>query len=293
MKTSFFSTILFIIASFFASNADAQNDNQASFESYLKKIYTTFSTDGFQAMKPYYTENAIEIGPDGGLINGQKAIGEYYGQLEGMMDAKPQFTFQLTSWRLIKPDVAHITWDSHDKFFLFGQTMESDNTGAALLRKEKGQWLIEYDHLTPKVPFPDPKADELAIKALGNEAYAAFAAHDAARFAACYTEDTDLIGPFGTAAKGRKAVEQVHAELFKALANMPPSKVEVADMDIRFITHDVAICKWSHKETGEMNGKPVEQETTCVNACQRVNGKWLVAAMSLTPVQPMPTMAGN
>jgi ketosteroid isomerase-like protein len=190
MKTSFFSTILFIIASFFASNAAAQNDNQASFESFLKKVYTTFSTDGFQAMKPYYTENAIEIGPDGGLINGQKAIGEYYAQLEGMMDAKPQFTIQLTSWRLIKPDVALITWDSHDKFFLFGQTMESDNTGAALLRKEKGQWLIEYDHMTPKVPFPDPKADELAIKALGNEAYAAFAAHDAARFAACYTEDT-------------------------------------------------------------------------------------------------------
>jgi hypothetical protein len=27
-------------------------------------------------------------------------------------------------------------------------------------------------------------------------------------------------------------------------------------MDIRFITQDVAICKWSHKETGEMNGKP-------------------------------------
>jgi len=255
-------------------------------------VYTAFSTDGFQTLKPYYTEKAIEIGPDGKLLNGLKAIEENWSQLGPVMDAKPQFTFQLTSWRLITSDVALITWDSHDKFFLFGQTMESDNTGAALLRKEKGQWLIEYDHLTPKVPFPDPKADELAIKALGNEAYAAFAAHDAARFAACYTEDTDLISPFGTAVKGRKAVEQVHAELFKALANMPPSKVEVADMDIRFITQDVAICKWSHKETDEMNGKPVVQETTCVNACQRVNGKWLVAAMSLTPVKPMP-MPGN
>jgi uncharacterized protein (TIGR02246 family) len=138
------------------------------------------------------------------------------------------------------------------------------------------------------MPFPDTKSDELAINALGKEAYAAFAAHDAARFAACYTEDVDLISPYGMHMKGRKAVEQVHAELFKAFSNMPPSEVEVSNMDIRFITPDVAICKWSHKEISDTGGNKVTEETTCVNACQRVNGKWLVAAMSLTPVKPMP-----
>ncbi|MCC6725063.1 MAG: SgcJ/EcaC family oxidoreductase [Saprospiraceae bacterium] len=290
MKTSFFSTILFIFVSIFASNLAAQNDNQASFETYLKKVYTAYETEPINAVDKFYTENASEIGPDGSLTIGRKALGESWKQLQGMMDAKPQFTYQLTSWRLIKPDLALITWDSHDKFFMFGQTMEKDNTCAALLRKEKGQWLIEYDHLTPKVPFPDPKADELAIKALGNEAYAAIAARDAARFAACYTEEVDMIAPFGNLLKGRKTLEMVYSELFKQWANMPEGKVEINGMNIRFISPDVAICQWSQKETSEIDGKPATEEVSLLNACQRVNGQWKVAAMSITPVRPIPGM---
>jgi uncharacterized protein (TIGR02246 family) len=293
MKTSFFSHLILILASLFSLKLAAQSDNQATFEAYLKQVYTGFETEPTVAINKYYAENATEIGPDGNSTTGRKALSESWKQLQTMMDAKPQFTYKLSTWRLVKPDIALITWDSHDKFFMFGQVNESDNAGSALLRKEKGHWLIEFDQITPKQPFPDPKADEMTINALGKEAYAAFTARDAARFAACYTEDVDLISPFGMHIKGRKAVEQVHAELFKAWANMPPSKVEVNDMSMRFISPDVAICQWSQKETGEMDGKPITQETTLVNACQRVNGKWLVAAMSMTPVKSVPSMAGN
>ena len=295
MKTSFFNLILLFTFSLFTQKASAQADNQATFEAYLKTVYTAFETGDMMQVDIYYSTFASEIGPDGRLVSGRKAIKAAWDEMDKMLDAKPKFNYHLTSWRLVSPDVALITWDTEDEFQIQGQKIVGKNTASALLRKEKGKWLIEHDQLTPKMDFqmPDQQADIAAVKALGNEAYAAFAARDAARFAACYTEDVDMVNPFGILIKGRKAVEQVHAELFKAWAKMPPSKVEVADMSIRFVTPDVAICQWSHKETGEMSGKPFVHETTCVNACQRVNGKWLVATMSLTPVQPVPAMPGN
>ncbi|MBI5917161.1 MAG: SgcJ/EcaC family oxidoreductase [Bacteroidetes bacterium] len=295
MKTTFISFLLLFTLSLFSQSASAQTDNQATFETYLKTVYTAFENSSGSAMHQFYAPDATEIGPDGRITSGLKAIEASWLEFEKMMDIKPKFTYKLTSWRLVKPDLAIITWDSEDEFQMQGQKIVGKNSSSAVLRKEKGNWLIEHDQLTPKMDFqmPDQQADIAAIKALGNEAYAAFEARDAARFAACYTEDVDFISPFGMAIKGRKAVEQVHAELFKAWANMPESKVEIGKMNIRFITPDVAVCQWGHKETMTMNGNPVTEESTFVNACQKVDGKWLVAALSLTPVRPMPQMAGN
>lgn len=293
MKTSFFSNLILIFSSLFSLNLAAQSDHQAIFEAYLKQVYTGFETESISAVDKYYAENAAEIGPDGSLTSGRQALRESWEKLQSMMDAKPQFAYKLTSWRFVKPDLALITWESHDKFFLFGQTMESDNTCSALLRKEKGQWLIEFDQVTPVRPFPDAQADEVALKALFDEAYAGFAAFDAARFAACFTEDVSFVGPFGNVMSSRKQVEQVHAQLFKAWANMPKSDTEVGKANIRFITPEVAVCEWGHKEAGIVNGQETTNESTMLAVCQKAAGKWLVAAFSMTPVQLIPSMAGN
>lgn len=285
--------LLFLASVLFAQAASAQTaDNQATFEAYLKKVYGAFETAGFDGLKKYYSPEATEINPEGRLSQGLAALEADWKEFEKMMDAKPKFTFKLTSWRLLTPEVALLTWDSEDEFYFQGQTMTSKNTSSAVLRKVKGNWLIEFDQLTPKMTYsmPDTQADEAAIRAIGNEAYAAFEARDAARFAAIYTEDVDFVTPFGAVLKGRQAVEQAHAELFKAWTNAPESKIELSDMNLRFLSPDVALCQWSHKETMMMDGKPVTQETSLINVCQRVDGKWLCSAISLTPVTPPPGM---
>jgi ketosteroid isomerase-like protein len=157
MKTSIIiSFAIFVFASLFASNATAQTDNQATFEAYLKTVYGAFETGGFDALSKYYASSASEISPDGNQLNGLAAIRANWAEAEKMFDGKPQFEYQLTSWRLVTSDVAVITWDAVDKFSMQGQKMEFKSAASALLRKEKGQWLIEFAQLTPKMNFEMP-----------------------------------------------------------------------------------------------------------------------------------------
>lgn len=292
MKTSFFNNLILILASLFTANIDAQTDNQATFETYLKTVYDVYENGGYDQLVKYYAPTVAEVDPTGRLTAGMKDLKAAWDEMEKMLDSKPKFEYKLTSWRLLKPDVAIITWDTHDEFSIGGQKIIGDNTASAVLHKEKGQWLIEFDQLTPKVDFqmPDQQADMAAINALGKEAYAAFEARDAARFAAVYTEDVDFVTPYGQHLSGRKAVEQAHVELFKAWTNMPKSQIEVSAPNIRFLTPDLAVCQWGHKESMLMDGKTVNEEATFMDVCQRVDGKWLVAGFSITPVQQMPGM---
>lgn len=156
MKTSFFTTILMIFSSLFASNIAAQTDNQATFETFLKTVYTAFETDGFDGLSKYYAPNASEVSPDGNQLNGLEAIQANWAQAEQMFDSKPQFEYKLTNWRLVKPDIAIINWDATDKFSIQGQKMEFQSTASAVLRKEKGHWKVEFAQTTPKVPFEMP-----------------------------------------------------------------------------------------------------------------------------------------
>ncbi len=156
MKTSFFTTVLFAVACLFATNITAQTDNQATFEAYLKTVYTAFETDGFDGLSKYYAPNASEVSPDGSQLNGLDAIRANWAQAEQMFDAKPQFEYKLTNWRLVQPDIAIINWDATDKFSIQGQKMEFLSTASAVLRKEKGQWVVEFAQMTPKVPFEMP-----------------------------------------------------------------------------------------------------------------------------------------
>lgn len=159
MKTSFFSFIILISASLFSSKSAAQTDNQSTFETYLKTVYGAFETGGFDALAKYYASSACEISPDGTLLNGLAAIRANWAEAEKMFDAKPQFEYKLTSHRLVAPNVAIINWDATDKFSMQGQQMEFQSTASAVLRKEKGQWLIEFAQLTPKVQFNVPSGN--------------------------------------------------------------------------------------------------------------------------------------
>lgn len=147
-----FIALLFI--SFAFQNVHAQTENEATFKAYLKNMYDAYQGDNADAMWAYYTENGAEIGPDGHLSNGKAALKAGWDAFMKMVDGKPSFTYELTSWRLISPEVALLTWNSTADIKILGQQVGGPTTCAAVLHKINGKWMVEFDTMTPIMPPP-------------------------------------------------------------------------------------------------------------------------------------------
>lgn len=143
-----------VILPFAGVQLQAQTDNQATFEAYLKKVYDAYENGSDDVMWAYYTDNASEISPDGRLTNGKSAMKASWAEFMTMVDAKPTFTYALTSWRLIQPDVALVTWDSVADIKVQGQQYGGKTSCMAVLHKKKGEWYIEFDTMTPVLEMP-------------------------------------------------------------------------------------------------------------------------------------------
>jgi ketosteroid isomerase-like protein len=142
MKTFIFGAISFFATILFVQNASAQ-DNQATFESFLKKVYDAYQSGNDGAMWDFYTDNAAEITPDGRLISGKQTLKAGWDEFMKMTDSRPTFTYKLTSWRLITPEVALVTWDSTADIKIQGQQIGGPSICVAVLHKIKGEWKIE------------------------------------------------------------------------------------------------------------------------------------------------------
>ncbi len=153
MKTFIFGAFTFFSIFFITQNAAAQ-DNQATFEAFLKKVYDSYQSGNNDAMWSFYTDNSAEITPDGRFTSGKQALKAGWDEFMGMVDGKPSFTYKLSSWRLITPDVALVTWDSTADIKVQGQQMGGPSTCVAVLRKIKGEWKIEFDGMTPVIQMP-------------------------------------------------------------------------------------------------------------------------------------------
>ena len=129
-------------------------ENAETFKAYLKTIYTAYEKGNIEEMFSYYTQDAAEIGPDGSLTSGLAALKSSWASFEKMMDAKPKFTYNLTSSRMITPDVAIVTWDSEADIKIGGQQVGGKATAVAVLVKKGTRWMIEFDGLTPVIPMP-------------------------------------------------------------------------------------------------------------------------------------------
>lgn len=285
---------VFILVCSTFTTVTGQADNQVAFEKYLKEVYDAFENGGFEDLVQYYSPDVTEIGPEGNQTNGIEEAKALWNEMEKMFDAKPKFTYQLTSWRLIKPDIAIITWDAAGEFSIQGQKIQSPvNSSAALLRKENGNWIIEFDQMTPKMAMaiPDQEAEISAINALAKEAYSAFEARNAKRFGNVFSEDAILISPMGQLIESRNAIEKTHEALFNSY---PAFKAETGNLKVSFITPEIAIGQWMDKVTMELKpGEKVSEERTFVNIVQKMDGKWLCKALSITPVKPMPALPNN
>jgi len=130
--------------------------------------------------------------------------------------------------------------------------------------------------------------DEASIRKLSNEFFAAWNAHDAMAMAATFTEDADVINPFGRVAKGRAAIVKLftdeHAGPFKGTTY-------TAKVSLRMLAPTVALGDWESAVNGmhDPTGKalpPFEHHVAVAYVKQ--DGHWLTAAVRPYAFLPPP-----
>ncbi|MBS0205856.1 MAG: SgcJ/EcaC family oxidoreductase [Planctomycetes bacterium] len=123
-------------------------------------------------------------------------------------------------------------------------------------------------------PQAAESADEKAIRA-GVELFTkSYAAHDAKAVAAHFTPNAEVINPDERVVKGRDAIEQVFANVFKTT---PECTMEVDIESIRVLTPNLAI----EEGVARTREAPNEDESLSpyVAIYSKLEGKWLLACV--------------
>jgi uncharacterized protein (TIGR02246 family) len=102
--------------------------------------------------------------------------------------------------------------------------------------------------LAAQVAGTEVESARAAVLAFETEFAAAWSAHDAKRLAAKWSEDGDLINPFGRLARGRAEVERLFAEEHAGV--MRASRYAFKLDGVRMVSPDVAVTDWTNTIEG-------------------------------------------
>jgi len=131
------------------------------------------------------------------------------------------------------------------------------------------------------------ESDRRAIEQLFHEMYAAWAANDATRYAACFEPDVDYVAFDGTHVKGQAENERLHRALLTGI--LKGTRLEGQPAQLRALTPDVVLAH----ATGAVvfpwqqtiaKGRQSIQTLVLVKR----NERWLAAAFQNTRIKPMP-----
>jgi uncharacterized protein (TIGR02246 family) len=128
------------------------------------------------------------------------------------------------------------------------------------------------------------ETDQSAIEALIARFRDTWNQHDAHALAALFAEDADFTSWRGTHARGRKAVEELHAPLFTS-AVFENSRQICRLRSLRFLKPDIAIADVDWEMTGAATpeGAPRPPRKGLLDwAMVKTNGRWLIAVMHNT-----------
>ena len=130
------------------------NANANAVHASITDIYGAFISGDDEKGWAGYTEEATEIGPDGSITFGKKALHDGWDAFMKVADEAPKFKYENVQVRMLSNDVALAVWDSEADIKIGGQQMGGKTKGMAVLRKIKGVWKIEFDSITPMVGMP-------------------------------------------------------------------------------------------------------------------------------------------
>ena len=124
--------------------------------------------------------------------------------------------------------------------------------------------------------------DEATVKKASADFVAAWNKHDPKALAACWTEDGDLINPWGRWAKGRAEVEKLFTDEQTGTGPLRDSAFEVTAESVRFASADVAVDDWEVSVTGayDPDGTKHAGPLTfhCSSIRKKVGGAWPIYA---------------
>jgi uncharacterized protein (TIGR02246 family) len=138
--------------------------------------------------------------------------------------------------------------------------------------------------------------DEAAIHAVEARQAEAWNRHDAAAYAALFTEDGDVVNVAGWWWKGRAEIE---SRLTAAFAyTFRESTLTITGVDARFLTPDIAIARVRWTMTGQRMppGLPDPGQGIQLQVLTRHDGRWSIASFQNTnsiPERPFPTGPGT
>ena len=118
---------------------------------------------------------------------------------------------------------------------------------------------------------------KLAIQEIADALVAAWNRHDAHALAAVFAEDADFTNVFGMVAKGRPAIDALHAPLFRTI--FKDSHLSATEIRVRLIRPDVASAdvKWQMTGARDPLGNPWPEREGLLNWIVTLHdGRWLI-----------------
>jgi hypothetical protein len=94
------------------------------------------------------------------MIQGLKNLEMSWKAFDAMVDERPKFSYQLTSSRMVSPEIAVVTWNSDADIKVKGQQVGGPTIGLAVLKKKNDSWIILFDSMTPVMPAPPMPVEE-------------------------------------------------------------------------------------------------------------------------------------
>jgi uncharacterized protein (TIGR02246 family) len=133
--------------------------------------------------------------------------------------------------------------------------------------------------------------DESAIRQLQVSQADAWNRHDAAAYAALFTEDGDCVNVLGWWWKGRAQIESKLKAAFAFVFH--ESQLTVTDTSVRFLSPTIAIAHVSWTMTGAKTppGMPEPKQGIQSQVVEKKSGHWLIQAFQNTnglPERPFP-----
>ncbi|MDX1913849.1 MAG: nuclear transport factor 2 family protein [Saprospiraceae bacterium] len=163
MKNVLFSaaTLLFLTTQTFAQSSGflwagsrSGNPDAEAVYSAISKAYDAIVAGDVEKGFAVYTDQASEIGPDGNITHGKKAMLESWNAFVKMTDETPKFSYSNVQVRLLTKDVALAIWESDADIKIGGQQLGGKSRGAAVMRKIGNEWKLEFDQMTPMLGMP-------------------------------------------------------------------------------------------------------------------------------------------
>ena len=132
----------------------------------------------------------------------------------------------------------------------------------------------------------NPQIDEKAIRERMEQLRECWAAGDAERYAALFTEDADYIAFDGVNQKNRAAIAVAHKPLFEKW--LQSSRLVEFDINIRFLAPDVALVHSSGNTILAGKSQPApERESIQTLVAVKQNGEWRFTAFHNTRIRPI------